>query len=95
MNRILAYTSLFIVALLQGCNDDTEKVSVQMDISGMYCAACVISVDKALKNVPGVSNVRVNAARAVASVDIDVGMLDSIKLIDAVNKTGFSAAFRK
>ncbi len=95
MKRFVAYIALFMLALFQQCNDATEKVSVQMDISGMYCAACVISVDKALKSVPGVSNVRVNAARAVASVDIDVAMLDSIKLIDAVNKTGFSATFRK
>ncbi len=93
MKRIVLFISVLILALLQGCNDETEKVSVQMDISGMYCAACVVSVDKALKDVPGVSKVRVNAARAVASVDIDIAMLDSIKLVDAVSKTGFSASF--
>jgi copper chaperone CopZ len=95
MKQMVPYISALIVVVLQGCSDDTPKVSVRMDIHGMYCAACVVSVDKALKNVPGVSKVRVNAARAEATVDIDVAMLDSVKLVDAVDKTGFSATFRK
>ncbi|HMA64869.1 MAG: cation transporter, partial [Fibrobacterota bacterium] len=84
MKRIITYISVLIVVVLAGCSDKTPKVSVKMDIHGMYCAACVVSVDNALKSVPGVSKVRVNAARAEASVDIDVAMLDSIKLVDAV-----------
>jgi P-type Cu+ transporter len=95
MKRLVPYIFALVVMMFQGCRDATPKVSVRMDINGMHCAACVVSVDKALKNVPGVSKVRVNAARAEAMVDIDVAMLDSVKLVDAVSKTGFSATFAK
>jgi copper chaperone CopZ len=95
MKTALTLISMLIVVMLLGCRDDTSKVSVKMDIHGMYCAACVVSLDKAIKNVPGVNKVRVNAARAEAIVDIDIAMLDSVKLVDAVKKTGFSASFPK
>jgi Cu+-exporting ATPase len=95
MKTILTLISILIVVMLAGCRHDPSKVSVKMDINGMYCAACVVSVDKAIKDVPGVSKVRVNAARAQAIVDIDIAMLDSVKLVDAVKRTGFSASFPK
>jgi copper chaperone CopZ len=95
MKKITLFLSVSVLAMVWGCSDKTPKVSVKMDINGMYCAACVVSVDKALKSVPGVSKVRVNAARAQAFVDIDVGLLDSVKLVDAVKQTGFSAEFHK
>lgn len=94
MRRWMLCLASLVIAVITGCRDDTSKVSVKMDINGMHCAACVVTVDKALKNVPGVSKVRVNAARAEATVVIDIALLDSVKLADAVNKTGFSAAFR-
>ncbi len=64
--------------------------NIDLAIEGMTCASCVGRVEKALSKVDGVKAARVNLATERAHVelltDIPVG-----KLIEAVEKTGFSA----
>jgi P-type Cu+ transporter len=63
--------------------------AVRLSIGGMSCAGCVATVEKTLKNVPGVSEAAVNFAEHTASVS---GTADAKALISAVVAAGYEAA---
>jgi len=60
------------------------------NVSGMTCASCVARVEKALKNVPGVTQASVNLATEKAQVKATGAALD--KLIAALQKAGYAAS---
>ena len=62
---------------------------IRLSVSGMNCAGCVSSVEKALNGVPGVSSANVNFAEHTASVEGDVAVQS---LLDAVQSAGYGAA---
>lgn len=62
--------------------------SYQLLIDGMSCASCVSRVQNTLKNVPGVSQARVNLAERSALV---LGSALPPALIEAVNRAGYGA----
>jgi copper chaperone CopZ len=85
---LLCFTGIMFAT----CTSPKEEKSIlKMKISGMHCASCVVSVNKALKDIPGVKNVKVRPAYADAIMKIDRTLLDTLSLIDAVQKTGFGA----
>ncbi|WP_432239341.1 heavy metal translocating P-type ATPase [Herbaspirillum robiniae] len=63
---------------------------VELDIAGMSCASCVTRVEKALRKVPGVSEVSVNLATERASI-ATLGEIAAPQLIAAVEKAGYEA----
>jgi Cu+-exporting ATPase len=63
--------------------------TVRLSISGMSCAGCVSSVEKALKRVDGVDSATVNFAEHTAAVE---GNADLPALIAAVSAAGYEAA---
>jgi Cu+-exporting ATPase len=60
----------------------------ELRIEGMHCAACVASVEKALRKVNGVEDVMVNLTMGSARV---VGNASVNDLVTAVLNTGYSA----
>nr|WP_318469731.1 copper-translocating P-type ATPase [Photobacterium leiognathi] len=60
----------------------------QLLLSGMTCASCVASVEKAIKQVAGVENVNVNLAERTALV---AGNPNIEQVIQAVKDAGYSA----
>lgn len=62
----------------------------QLAISGMTCAACVSTVNKALNGVAGVTSAQVNFANRSAQVISDSEVTDQ-QLIDAVTRAGYGA----
>lgn len=63
-----------------------EKLS--LNVSGMSCAACVASVEKAIKSVEGVDEAWVNLADHSAVV---TGNVDQQLVIDAIVEAGYGA----
>ena len=63
--------------------------TIRLSISGMSCAGCVTSVEKALRGVPGVDAASVNFAEHTAAVE---GSVEPAKLIEAVTAAGYEAA---
>jgi len=61
----------------------------RLSISGMNCAGCVSSVERALQGVAGVSAASVNFAEHTAVAEGDVS---AQSLIDAVQSAGYNAA---
>jgi Cu+-exporting ATPase len=68
--------------------------SVYLSIEGMTCASCAGRVEKALNNVPGVEQARVNLATESAVVHSD-GSVVSDALISAVAATGYRAYLKQ
>jgi len=60
-----------------------------MAIKGMHCASCAITIEKAIKKVPGVESANVNYASAKASVSYDKAMANRGMLVKAIEKSGY------
>ncbi|MBR9978541.1 MAG: heavy metal translocating P-type ATPase, partial [Bacteroidetes bacterium] len=62
--------------------------TLRLPVEGMSCASCVLSVEKAIRNVPGVRTASVNLASNKAIVDISEDA-DPRVLEEAVRKAGY------
>jgi Cu+-exporting ATPase len=63
-----------------------------LPITGMTCANCVTTVEKGLRRLPGVDDVRVNLALERATVDFDGDQLGERDLIHQVERIGYGVA---
>ena len=60
-----------------------------MQINGMMCNLCKMTVEKAIKAVTGVKNVEVDLAAKCAKITLNADVADDV-LMDAVAKKGFT-----
>ncbi len=67
---------------------EMEKYSV----SGMTCAACSTRVEKVISKLDGVKDVQVNLLTNSMRVAYDHGQLNTIDIVQAVEKAGYGAA---
>ncbi len=63
---------------------------VDLDVTGMTCAACAARIEKKLNRLDGVS-ATVNYATERAHVEYDTALLDPDELIATVERTGYGA----
>lgn len=81
--------------LLQQCVVEIPLGSSQrrigLGLSGMYCAACAITIEDALRKVPGVSDVQVQATSQRARILVDPTAVKLSELVSAVQKAGYRA----
>lgn len=64
---------------------------IGLGLSGMYCAACAITIEEALRKVPGVSDVQVQAASQRARILVDPAHTRLSELVLAVQDAGYRA----
>ncbi|TGK36425.1 copper-translocating P-type ATPase [Leptospira gomenensis] len=67
---------------------ETEISSVTLDLIGMTCANCALRIEKGLKKIPGVTDVRVNFAMETAKVELSEAVSEEI-LLDKVDSLGY------
>ncbi len=60
-------------------------------INGMACAACAAALEKNITNLKGINSVSVNLATEKMSLSFDENLIEEKSIIEAVEKTGFSA----
>ncbi len=77
---------------LTGFDVGEQRVSLQID--GMTCASCVARVEKALKQVPGVTSAQVNLATETAEVKLTHRDGGADALFAAVERAGYTARAR-
>ena len=65
------------------------SAAIRLSVSGMSCAGCVASVEKAIQSVDGVSIASVNFAEHTATIEGDANVES---LINAVRAGGYDAA---
>lgn len=63
--------------------------TIRLSVTGMSCAGCVSTVEKALNGVAGVSMANVNFSEHTATIEGDV---TAQSLVDAVRSAGYDAA---
>ena len=68
----------------------SELETISISVSGMTCAACVMHVEHALTDVPGVEEARVNLATERAMVEVPEGLSFDV-LASAVKDAGYGA----
>ena len=61
------------------------------NVTGMFCAACVSHVDKAVSKIEGVNSVNVNLMSSSMIVNFDENKVNDFDIINAVKKVGFNA----
>ena len=65
--------------------------TVTLNVSGMTCAACPITVKKALEKVPGVSKVDVRYEKKQVLVTFDDAKTNTDALVKATTNAGYPA----
>lgn len=65
------------------------KKQVNLQITGMTCAACAIRIEKGLNKVDGVASANVNFAMEKASVEYDPAKVDVDRLEESIHKLGY------
>ena len=63
--------------------------SVTIGIAGMTCDNCVRKVENALKSLPGIKEVKVDRAAAIARVTYDDTAINVPAMHDALLKSGY------
>lgn len=64
-----------------------------LDILGMHCISCAVNIETMLKKIPGIVNAKINFSSEKAYIEFEPEKLSIPDLIDAINKTGYSALF--
>ena len=71
----------------------TEKV--QIHVTGMTCATCAATVEKALAGTDGVAQANVNYASEKASLEYDPAQVSASELRNIIEDSGYGIAARK
>jgi len=80
--------ALFLVLSSVTVAADVIK-TVTLEVQGMTCAACPITVKTALKRVPGVSDVKVDYNTGIAEVNYDPNKTSPDELAKAITTAGY------
>lgn len=70
-----------------GRMEETKKAELQ--VSGIHCATCAVTIEESLAAVPGVEKAEVNIATNTATVHYDQGKTDLAALEGAVTGAGY------
>lgn len=68
-----------------------STITKKLKINGMHCTSCAMNIDFDLEDVEGVKKAQTNYAKQVTVVEFDEGKVDTKKLLDTVEKTGYEA----
>ena len=69
--------------------------STTLDVQGMTCASCPLTVKQVLKKVPGVSDVSVDYKTHSATIKFDPEKIGPDQLAKAVTDIGFPTTVKK
>jgi periplasmic mercuric ion binding protein len=82
---------LFALLLVTGSAFAAEPRTITLGVEHMTCAACPITVRKALSHVAGVTQSTVDMKAHTATVTFDPGKTTPEALVTAVSEAGFPA----
>ena len=84
----------FVLALSAGLAAAAAPKRVVLDVQNMTCAACGITIGKALDKVPGVQGKQVDTEAATVTVVFDPGSTSVTAVVRAITDSGFPAKAR-
>ncbi|PWR71799.1 heavy metal translocating P-type ATPase [Methanospirillum stamsii] len=83
----------FTIGEVVTLEERVKKIELQVD--GMHCATCALTVEKGLSSTPGVTESKVNLSTGKATIEYDPSLVTLSDLTTAVEKSGFSVAHEK
>ncbi len=89
MKNIKTLLAGAMVALLLAASAWASPQTVTLNVSGMTCAACPITVKKALEKVGGVSKVEVRFEKKQVLVTFDDAKTNTDALVKATTDAGY------
>jgi len=89
MKNIKTLLTGAVVALIVTAPAWASPKTVTLNVSGMTCAACPITVKKALEKVPGVSSVDVRFEKKQVLVTFDDAKTNTDALVRATTNAGY------
>ena len=92
LNRLAFAVAIAATALAAQAN---ESHKTTLDIKGMDCASCPLTVKVVLKRQPGVDDVKMDAERRTAEVKFDAAKVTPEQLAKAVTEAGYPTTARK
>ncbi len=72
-----------------------EPQKTTLDVKGMHCATCPLTVKVVLKKQPGVDEVKMDADKHTAEVKFDPARTSPERLAKVVTEAGYPTAYRK
>lgn len=90
--RLLA---ILAVALLPPSVALAASQSTVLDVQNMTCSLCPVTVKKALQNVPGVEDAKVDFDHKTAIVKFDPAKANAATLMKATTEAGFPSTIHK
>jgi mercuric ion binding protein len=93
MSRIFWASTLAVTFALTAHSGEPKRVV--LDIPGMNCSLCPISVKKVLERVPGVLEAKADLATRSAEATFDPDRASPEALAKAVTNAGYPASIRK
>ena len=76
---------------IQAHGYDVVKEKVELNITGMTCAACSARIEKVLGKLDGISTANVNLALEKATVEFNPSQVSISEIIARIDKIGFGA----
>lgn len=73
----------------------SHQEQVTLDISGMHCAACSTSLEKALRKLAGIESVEVNLLMNEAYIKYDKSILKLREIFDVIEYVGFHGSLHE
>ncbi len=90
--RLMAALALFGTLLAA---DASEAQKVTLDVKGMHCASCPLTVKVVLKKQPGVDDVKMDSEKHTAEVSFDPSKVSPERLAQVVTEAGYPATPRR
>ena len=72
-----------------------EKKKVDLKISGMHCATCAVTIEKAVKEIEEGTDAKVNFGTDTASVTFDPGKVTLSRIEEAVRESGYEVLYEE
>lgn len=86
---------LFAILSLAATSVQATERSAVLDVKGMTCSTCPLTVRQVLRKAHGVRDAKVDFAKARAEVTFDDAVTTIDRLAGAVTEAGFPAQARK
>lgn len=70
-------------------------MKINLNISGMSCAACAQRIERALLKTEGINSAVVNLLGEKATIEYDEDKINPIEIVNIIEKTGYEIRFEK
>ena len=95
MNERKNLIATAVAALVLAAPAWASPRTVTLNVSGMTCPACPVTVKKALEKVPGVSKIEVRYEKKQMLVTFDDAKTDTNALVKATTDAGYPSQVEK